>query len=82
VDADELLQVWPALGGNLAVTALDAGNGAVDRVTYNAMGMGELPAAGGRITFSVVAPTCSGTQAGQTQVLLSGSIQSTKVACP
>jgi type IV fimbrial biogenesis protein FimT len=81
VDAGELLQVWAPSGGNVTVTAQDAGGTAAPRVVYNTMGMGQLPP-GGRIRFQIVSTGCKGLHAGQTDVLLAGTIQSTKVACP
>lgn len=82
VDAGELVQSWQAVGNGFAVSAVTGGDVEVDRVTYDTMGMGALPAGAGRIRFQIVSPTCSGDRAGQTEVLVSGMIQSSKVACP
>lgn len=83
VDADELVQSWQAVGNNFTVSATTvAGGTAVDRVTYNNMGMGQLPAGVSRIRFQVVSPVCSGVTAGRTEVGVTGMIQSSKVACP
>lgn len=71
VDADELIQVWPALEGNLTAV------GTASEVAYNALGMG-LSA----LSVDVTPPTCSGNQVGRTAVALSGTIQTQKVACP
>jgi type IV fimbrial biogenesis protein FimT len=83
VDAGELLQAWSAVGNGFTMGAKKTNdNGAVDRVTYNTMGMSELPAGTSRIRFGIVSPVCVGNKAGQTEVLLTGMIQTSKVACP
>jgi type IV fimbrial biogenesis protein FimT len=83
VDADELVQAWSAVGDGFTVGATTVNGGvAVNRVTYNTMGMGELPVGASRIRFAIVSPVCSGNKAGRTEVLITGMIQSSKVACP
>lgn len=74
-DAGELIQAWPAVGGNMTL------DGSAARVTYNTMGMRE-PMTGGNITFDVHVSGCSGRRAGVTRVLPVGTIQSSKVDCP
>jgi type IV fimbrial biogenesis protein FimT len=74
IDADEILQAWPALNGGMTATTA-----AEDRVVYNAMGMSQPAAV---ITFTVVPPHCTGIHAGQTVVSVTGGLQSNKVACP
>ena len=83
VNNGELLQAWSSVGNALKLSAetLDD-NKAVSRVTYNTMGMGDLPAGTNRVRFEIVAPICKGDKAGRTEVLLTGMIQSSKVACP
>lgn len=80
VDAGELVQVFPAIRGGTGMTAIDAG-GNVSRVTYNAMGMGQL-GAGGRVRFEVTPAQCSGDNLRQTDFMLAGTIQTRKVTCP
>jgi len=83
VDANELLQAWSAVGNGFTIGATTVNAGAaVNRVTYNTMGMGELPVGASRIRFSIVSPVCVGNKAGQTEVMITGMIQSRKVACP
>ena len=83
VNNGELLQAWSSVGNALKLSAetLDD-NKAVSRVTYNTMGMGDLPPGTNRVRFEIVAPICKGDKAGRTEVLLTGMIQSSKVACP
>jgi type IV fimbrial biogenesis protein FimT len=82
VNNGELLQAWPAVGNGFKLSAetLDD-NKSVDRVTYNSLGMGDLPPGTNRIRFQIVAPVCEGDKAGRTDVLLTGMIQTSKVAC-
>jgi type IV fimbrial biogenesis protein FimT len=83
VDADELLQAWSAVGNGFTVGAKTVNAGtAVDRVTYNTMGMSEMTPGVSRIRFEIVSPVCVGNKAGRTEVMLTGMIQSTKWACP
>ena len=83
VDANELVQAWSAVGNGFTIGATTVNAGAaVDRVTYNTMGMGELPAGASRIRFGIVSPVCVGNKAGRTEVLVTGMIQTSKVACP
>ncbi|MEP7312674.1 MAG: GspH/FimT family pseudopilin [Pseudomonadota bacterium] len=73
VDANELLQVWSGVQGDMVATADQ------DRATYNAMGMAQLP---GDITFRIGSPACIGDHVSQTVVSTIGSLRTTRVACP
>jgi type IV fimbrial biogenesis protein FimT len=71
VDANELIQAWPGLDGNMTTT----GNAAV--FSYTAMGMGQTA-----LSVDIIPPTCVGMQIGRTSVSVSGAIQSIKALCP
>lgn len=70
VDADELLQVWSALSGQVAAAA------DVDRVTYNTMGMVAAAA-----NFSIASAGCAVDRQVDTTVSVSGGIRSNRVTC-
>jgi type IV fimbrial biogenesis protein FimT len=83
VDADELVQSWSGVNNGFTVSATAIGpNSAVDRLAYNTMGMGDIPAGASRVRFQIASPVCTGNRAGRTEVLVTGMIQSSKVACP
>lgn len=83
VDADELVQSWAGVSNGFSIGATAIGpNSAVDRLAYNTMGMGEIPAGATRVQFLIASPVCTGNRAGRTEVLVTGMIQSSKVACP
>ena len=82
VDADELVQSWAGVSNGFTVSATAVGGAAVDRLAYNTMGMGVIPAGSTRVRFLIVSSACTGNRAGQTEVLTTGMIQSSKVACP
>lgn len=83
VDANELVQAWSAVGNGFTIGAKTINDDkAVDRVIYNTMGMSELPAGVSRTQFAIVSPVCVGNKAGQTEVMVTGMIQTRKVACP
>jgi type IV fimbrial biogenesis protein FimT len=73
VDANELIQTWPAIAGGVTMTA-DA-----PTVTYNAMGMGQN---GATVTFTLTPPHCSGVDVSVTAVSVAGTMQTSKQACP
>ena len=73
---DAVLQSWPAPGGGVTVGLL---NNTETYVRFDARGM-KSPVTG--LTFSVAASGCKGNNASQIAVTVSGSPQSTKVACP
>lgn len=84
---EDLLQAWSSVGNGFTVKAnivgaANAVGAAVDRMAYNTMGMGDLPVGAARIRFEIVSPVCVGDKAGQTEVLITGMIQTRKVACP
>jgi type IV fimbrial biogenesis protein FimT len=79
--ADTILRVWQPATAGIAVTAVNASSTAVSRVVYDSMGMGSLGGTA-RIRFSFIPSGCSGNRAGRTDVLVSGTIQTSKVACP
>lgn len=70
VDADELLQVYPALTGSLDVPANQ------DRVTYNAMGMATATTA-----LAVASQGCLVERQVDVVVSLSGAISSNRSTC-
>jgi type IV fimbrial biogenesis protein FimT len=75
VDANELLQTSPALqSGTRAISTAKL-------ATYNSMGMAQL-AGGGSATFTVYQPGCGGDQARQMVLTPTGSLETTKKACP
>jgi len=72
---DALVQAWPKPGGNVTV-----GLNATDTyIRFDARGM-KIPVSAA--TFTVTASGCSGNNASQIAVTVTGSPQSTKVACP
>jgi type IV fimbrial biogenesis protein FimT len=79
---DTILRVWQPATTGIAVTAVNASSTPVSRVVYDSMGMGALPGGTARVRFSFIPTGCTGLRAGQTDVLVSGTIQTRKVACP
>jgi type IV fimbrial biogenesis protein FimT len=76
VDANELLQVWPALGGGVGALA----NGT--SVVYNAMGMGERPPGLAAFTIHVGHADCVGQRVARSVVNVVGTIQTDRINCP
>ncbi len=72
--SEPLLRVWDPVSNGITVTASGAIN---NRVTFNTMGMGTAT-----IQFDLVPTGCIGKGAGRTNVLMTGAVRSTKVACP
>jgi type IV fimbrial biogenesis protein FimT len=72
---EPILRVWTPASSGVAVTV----SGGAPRVTYNAMGMGAQAAA---IQFNFVPSGCTGNRQGRTDVLVTGAVRSSKVACP
>lgn len=70
VDADELLQVWPAVNGGLTLT------GDQNRVAYNSIGMSTSA-----VTVGVAGQGCSVQRKVNVTVSLSGSIRSNRTVC-
>ncbi len=76
--SEPLLRVWDPVSNGITVTASGASNSINNRVTFNTMGMGTAT-----IQFDLVPAGCVGaTGAGRTNVLMTGAVRSTKVACP
>jgi type IV fimbrial biogenesis protein FimT len=75
VNANELLQTWVMPSSQISVEA-DA-----NRAVYNSMGMANLPGGNNRVTFTIKQTGCTGDRAKQTRMSLSGSLQTTKIAC-
>ena len=80
-NGEPLLRVWNAATTSMTVSAANDSSGSVNRVTYDSMGMGSLGGAS-FVRFSLVPNNCTGNRAGRTDVLIAGTIRSTKVACP
>jgi type IV fimbrial biogenesis protein FimT len=75
VEAGELLQTWE--GNQTGITA--AAN--ADRAVYTGMGMSRLPPGLPSVTFDIRHSGCSGPRARQVVMSISGSLQTTKIAC-
>lgn len=74
VDGGELIQTFPGVGNDTTLT------GTANRVSYNALGMGEL--AGANVTFTITPSYCRDDRVGQTVVSRVGTVQSSRIACP
>jgi type IV fimbrial biogenesis protein FimT len=82
VGTDTILRVWQPATTGIAVTAANSSGTPVSRIAYNSLGMGALAGGTAWVRFSFIPTGCTGNRAGQTDVLMSGTIQTRKVACP
>jgi len=73
--ADNLIQTWPAPGGNSVVNL----NYTNTWLQYTARGMTSLA---GQATFTAYVQNCKGNNRSQVVVTIAGSPQTTKIACP
>jgi type IV fimbrial biogenesis protein FimT len=79
VDAtDQIIQAWPAPGGNSKVGLSYPTNGNA-WLQYTARGMTSLA---GQATFTAYVQGCKGNNQSQVVVTIAGSPQTTKIACP
>jgi type IV fimbrial biogenesis protein FimT len=72
---EPILRVWAPASSGVAVSVSDSAS----RITYNAMGMANQAAA---IQFTFLPDGCTGNRQGRTEVLVTGAVRSSKVACP
>jgi type IV fimbrial biogenesis protein FimT len=84
VDAGELIRAWVTpVSTGMTMTARNDGTGStVPRIIYDAMGMGALTATG-FVRFTITPTTgCTGNRRSQTDVLMTGTVRSSRLACP
>lgn len=74
VDADELVQVWPAVAAGITVQST------ANMASYNPMGMNAVN--GGSVTFTVTPSVCHGRRIRESVMSPAGSVQSTQKDCP
>jgi type IV fimbrial biogenesis protein FimT len=72
---EPVLRVWAPASSGVTVSVSD---NTVSRVTYNAMGMGTQATT---IQFTFHPAGCTGNRRGRTEVLMTGAVRSSKVAC-